>query len=247
VPQAEALPLQRRLRDVLIEPSGRFPIARWAPIPLRLIVGIGFMQHGFAKLSRGPEAFAAILQALAVPAPHLMAWVNILTELAGGLAILLGAFIVVASVPMAVLLLTAIFTVHWQYGFLSIKLMAVTAAGPQFGPPGYELDLLYLACLAALVLGGSGPLSIDGTLRRRWAGGYKSVASFANAIRQPISLSAIATPGGSPSWVPTTSVPPSSSASSMVIFISPRRAGSSVSNSSISTIRWSGTSSTKRP
>jgi putative oxidoreductase len=39
--------------------------------------------------------------------------------------------------------------------------MAVTAAGPHFGPPGYECSLLYLACLAALVLGGSGPLSID--------------------------------------------------------------------------------------
>jgi hypothetical protein len=31
-------------------------IARWAPVPLRLIVGYGFMEHGFAKLGRGPEA-----------------------------------------------------------------------------------------------------------------------------------------------------------------------------------------------
>src|SRR4051812_39534272 len=36
-------------------------IARWSPIPLRLIVGYGFMQHGFAKLSRGPGAFASVL------------------------------------------------------------------------------------------------------------------------------------------------------------------------------------------
>jgi hypothetical protein len=35
------------------------------------------------------------------------------------------------------------------------QVMAVTAAGAQFGPPGYETNLLYLACLAALVLGGS--------------------------------------------------------------------------------------------
>jgi uncharacterized membrane protein YphA (DoxX/SURF4 family) len=35
--------------------------ARWAPVPLRLIVGYGFMEHGFAKLARGPEAFATIL------------------------------------------------------------------------------------------------------------------------------------------------------------------------------------------
>ena len=68
-------------------------IARWAPIPLRLIVGFGFIQHGFAKLSKGPETFAAILHALAVPAPHFVVWITILTELLGGLAILLGAFV----------------------------------------------------------------------------------------------------------------------------------------------------------
>jgi putative oxidoreductase len=52
-------------------------------------------------------------------------------------------------------------TVHLPNGFSSIKLQAVTAAGPQFGQPGYEADLLYLACLAALVLGGSGPFAVD--------------------------------------------------------------------------------------
>jgi len=68
---------------------------------------------------------------------------------------------------MAAVLLVAIFTVHLPYGFSSIKLMAVTSAGAQFGPPGYETNLLYLACLAALVLGGSGPLAIDDLIRRR--------------------------------------------------------------------------------
>ena len=125
------------------------------------------MEHGFAKLSKGPDAFAAILHALAVPAPHFMAWVTILTELLGGLAILLGAFVSLVSLPMAALLLVAIFTVHLPYGFSSIKLMAVTAAGAQFGPVGYECNLLYLACIAALVLGGTGPLAIDGLIRRR--------------------------------------------------------------------------------
>src|SRR5262247_1200239 len=145
----------------------RFPIARWAPIPLRLIVGYGFVQHGLAKLSRGPDAFATILQALGVPAPHLMAWVTILVELLGGLAVLLGAFVALASLPMAALLLVAVFTVHLPYGFSSIKLIAVTPAGAQFGPVGYECNLLYLACLAALVLGGPGPLTIDGLVTSR--------------------------------------------------------------------------------
>jgi putative oxidoreductase len=156
----------KTLRDSSSALSWRYPFARWAPIPLRLIVGFGFMEHGFAKLSKGPETFAAILHALAVPAPHFMAWVTILTEMLGGLAILLGAFVSLVSLPMSALLLVAIFTVHLPYGFSSIKLMAVTATGAQFGPPGYECNLLYLACLVALVLGGSGPLAIDGLLRK---------------------------------------------------------------------------------
>jgi putative oxidoreductase len=141
--------------------------ARWAPIPLRLIVGYGLMEHGFAKLARGPDAFPAILQALGVPAPHLMGWLTILVEIFGGLAVLLGALVPLASIPMAAVLLVAMFTVHLPYGFSSIKLQAVTAAGAQFGPPGFETNLLYLACLAALVLRGSGPLAIEGLLAKR--------------------------------------------------------------------------------
>jgi putative oxidoreductase len=144
----------------------RASMARWAPLPLRLIVGFGFMQHGFAKLARGHDAFATILHALGVPMPHLMAWCTILIELLGGLAVMLGAFVTLVSLPMAALLLVAIFTVHLPYGFSSIKLIAVTPAGAQFGPVGYECNLLYLACLAALVLGGSGPLAIDGLIRK---------------------------------------------------------------------------------
>jgi len=155
--------------------SSPFPIARWAPTPLRLIVGYGFMQHGIAKLSRGPDAFATILHALGVPAPHLTAWLTILVELVGGLAVLLGAFVALASVPMAALLLVATFTVHLPYGFSSIKLIAVTSAGARFGPVGYECNLLYLACLAALVLGGPGPLAIDGLVRTRTASRHSSV------------------------------------------------------------------------
>jgi putative oxidoreductase len=143
-------------------------VARWTPLPLRLIVGYGFMEHGFAKLSRGPEAFAAILHTMGVPAPHLMAWLTILTELIGGLAVLLGVFVPLVSLPMAAVLFVAMLTVHLPYGFSSIKLLSVTSGRAQFGPPGYELDLLYLACLAALVFGGSGPMTIDNYLRKKW-------------------------------------------------------------------------------
>src|SRR5260370_41648659 len=129
-------------RDLPIDLVSRSRIARWAPVPLRLIVGYGFMEHGFAKLARGLEAFPAILQALGVPAPHLMGWLTILVEIVGGLAVLLGALVPLASIPMAAVLLVAMITVHLPYGFSSIKLQAVTAARAPFGPPGFETNLL---------------------------------------------------------------------------------------------------------
>jgi putative oxidoreductase len=141
-----------------------FSSKRWAqysPLPLRAIVGYGFVAHGYAKLHKGPDAFATILQATGVPFPHLMAWVTILTELLGGAAVLAGAFVVVASVPMIVLLLVAIFTVHLPYGFSSIKLMGIVDGRARFGPPGYECDLLYIVCIVALVISGPSPVSLD--------------------------------------------------------------------------------------
>src|SRR5688572_22287916 len=96
-----------------------------------------------------------------------MAWITILVELLGGISIMLGAFVTLASIPMAAVLLVAMFTVHLPNGFSSIKLQAVTATGAHFGQPGYECDLLYLACLVALVLAGPGAWSVDGLLRRR--------------------------------------------------------------------------------
>ena len=95
-------------------------------------------------------------------------WAPIPQRLIGGLAVLLGAFVPLVSLPMAVLLLVAILTVHLPYGFSSIKLMNVTAGRAQFGPPGYECDLLYLACLAGLVFGGSGPMAVDEYLREKF-------------------------------------------------------------------------------
>jgi putative oxidoreductase len=138
----------------------------WAPIPLRLIVGYGFMEHGFLKLGRGVGVFAAALQGLGIPAPELMAWMTVIVELACGFAVLLGAYLEWASIPMVIVLLVAIFTVHLPFGFSSIKFLAVTAAGPQFGKPGIECDLLYLACLATLLAAGPGPLAIDAWRRR---------------------------------------------------------------------------------
>ena len=116
------------MRHTLLD-SFQARFARWSPVPIRLIVGYGFWAHGYAKLARGPDKFAAI--------------------------------------PMAVVLLVAIVTVHLPNGFSSIKLQAFDAQGAHFGQPGYETDLLYLAGLVALTLTGAGPLSLDRLILRR--------------------------------------------------------------------------------
>jgi len=141
--------------------------ARWAPLPLRLIVGYGFAAHGFAKLLRGADNFTGLLHTMGLPFPHFFAWLTIATEIVGGFCIALGALVPLVSIPMAIVLLVAIFTVHLPYGFSSIKLQAITPNGAHFGEPGYETDLLYLACLVALVFGGCGPLAVDNWLLRK--------------------------------------------------------------------------------
>lgn len=162
-------------------PLPRLPasLTRWWPLPIRLVVGYGFVEHGWAKLARGEGQFAHILHALGMPAADLLAWATIAVEIVGGLAVLAGAWIPLAAGPMAVVLAVAIITVHLPNGFSSIKLQAVDAAGAHFGQPGYETDLLYLAGLAALALGGAGPLS----LTRGWPSPLRALYSLGhNAI-----------------------------------------------------------------
>ena len=157
----------------LVARSVDFPwLHQWAPLPLRLIVGYGFVAHGYAKFSRGPDTFAVVLDTIGTPVPLLLAWLTTLVEMIGGLAVLIGAFVPVVSLPMAVVLVTALFTIHLPYGFFSVKLVEVTASGTKFGSVGYEIILLYLASLATLVLGGAGPFSIDRWRSRRRARAY---------------------------------------------------------------------------
>ena len=141
--------------------------SQWVPLSLRLIIGIGFMAHGWAKLSRGPSGFAKLLTQIGAPLPETTAWVSTFVELLGGLAIFVGAFVEIVSVPLIVMMLVAMFTVHLKYGFSSINTIGLTPNGPQFGPPGYEVNLLYIAGLLALILGGAGPLSLDRLLSRK--------------------------------------------------------------------------------
>lgn len=140
---------------------------RWTLIPLRLVMGVGLFAHGWAKWSRGPESFANLLHFAGVPFPLLAAWSETLLELVGGLALIAGVLVQLISIPLLLSMLVAIVTVQGRYGFSSVKTIGLTSSGPVFGPPGYEINLLYIAGLLALILAGPGALSVDSWIARR--------------------------------------------------------------------------------
>jgi len=140
-----------------------------SPLFLRLVIGFGFMAHGWAKLMKGPEAFAKLLTVLHVPAAHLTAWISVMIELLGGLALIIGVVVSLAAVPLVCTMLVAMFTIHIHYGYSTIKTIGLTPNGPLFGPPGYEINLLYIAGLISLVLTGAGRLSVDSLIAKTMA------------------------------------------------------------------------------
>lgn len=139
-----------------------------APIPLRLILGSGFMYHGFPKLfsAGGHQNFVGMLQGSGMPAPELTAWAVGGFEFFGGLALVVGAFTAAISVLGAVEMAVAALLVHLPAGFNFLNITGQTETGaPIFGIPGYEVNLLYIAGFLALALGGAGALSVDSARR----------------------------------------------------------------------------------
>jgi putative oxidoreductase len=120
-----------------------------------------------AKWSRGPGKFGNLLHVIGVPFPVPTAWLVTLLEVFGGLAILVGAFVAIASIPLIISMLVAMFTVQLRYGFSSVNTIGLTPTGPIFGPPGYEINLLYIAALLALALSPPSLFSIDAWIARR--------------------------------------------------------------------------------
>jgi putative oxidoreductase len=134
---------------------------RWTLLPLRLVIGAGFLAHGLAKWNRGPAKSAMLLQHTGVPLPLQTARLVTGLEVFGGVALILGLLVTIVSVPLMVSMVVAIVTVQGHYGFSSVNTIGLTASGPLFGLPGYEINLLYIAGLLALALCGPSVLSID--------------------------------------------------------------------------------------
>jgi putative oxidoreductase len=131
----------------------------WPLLALRFVVGYGFLAHGLAKATRGPAAFAKLLHVIGVPFPAISAWAVMLLEIFGGIALLIGLFVAIVSVPLIASMIVAMFTIHLRNGFSAINTIGLTPSGPVFGPPGFEINLLYVAALLVLALLGPGPLA----------------------------------------------------------------------------------------
>jgi putative oxidoreductase len=142
--------------------------SQWAPLPLRLVLGFAFMYHGWPKLftAAGHAGFAGNLAGMGIPAPVVASWALAVLEVFGGLALLVGAFTTVVTALLVIHQLVALFLVHWSSGYSFIHVTGMTATGPQFGLPGYEVNLLFIAGLLALMLGGPGVPSVDAARQR---------------------------------------------------------------------------------
>ncbi|CAN5412567.1 DoxX family protein [soil metagenome] len=133
----------------------------FGPAVLRLGLGVIFVAHGAQKLfgmwgGGGIAGTAAFFDQLGLgPAVPLAVLVG-LVEFVGGLMLLLGAFTAVAALPLAVIMMTAIWTVHAPHGFF-----LDWSRAPEAGF-GYEFNLSVIAGLVCLALTGPGALSIDG-------------------------------------------------------------------------------------
>ena len=106
-------------------------LSTWGSLPLRLILGISFIYHGYPKVSSaaGHQTFATLLAGIGIPAPDLTAWVVGVVEVGAGVALLIGAFVVCASVLLAIDMLVALFKVHLAAGFSLINIKSMGSRG----------------------------------------------------------------------------------------------------------------------
>ncbi len=123
-------------------------------MPLRIVVGAVFLMHGGQKLfTFGVPGVADMLFKLGFILATPLAVVLIIAELAGAVAILVGAFARWAGLLLAVDMCVAILVARLQGGF--------------FTPYGYEFELTLLGACATIALVGAGGTSVDDWRARR--------------------------------------------------------------------------------
>ncbi len=133
--------------------------AGWDALALRVPVGIIFAAHGAQKLfgwfgGYGLEGTGAWMDSIGLSPGVLMAFLAGAAEFFGGLALILGLLTRPAAAALAVAMLVAIFSVHFENGlFMSNN--------------GYEFGLALLAASVSLLFSGAGKISLDRWLSRK--------------------------------------------------------------------------------
>ncbi|MDW6004959.1 DoxX family protein [Vibrio mangrovi] len=132
--------------------------AQFAPLILRVPVGIILMAHGSQKLfgwfgGYGLEGTGQWMASLGMEPGILMAFLAGCGEFFGGMFLLLGLLTRPAAFVTAFTMVVAIFSVHINNGlFLSNN--------------GYEYALALLAICVSLIFSGSGKVSLDQAILR---------------------------------------------------------------------------------
>ncbi|MBA3024846.1 MAG: DoxX family protein [Sulfurimonas sp.] len=113
----------------------------------RLIVAYGFYTPAMTKWA-DINSVADWFGTLGIPFPTLNAYLAASTELAGVVLLALGLFTRLISIPLIVVMLVAITTVHLSNGFSA-------------GANGFEIPLYYMLFLLVFLAHGAGRFSFD--------------------------------------------------------------------------------------
>jgi putative oxidoreductase len=127
--------------------------SRWGLVPLRAVVGLVFLMHGYAKLfTMGLAGTTDMMQHMGIPLPQVSAVVVTTVELLGGAALILGLFTRWAAAALAIDMAVAVLMVKLPGGF--------------FAPRGVEFELTLCGAALTLALVGAGGVSLDAARRR---------------------------------------------------------------------------------
>jgi putative oxidoreductase len=113
----------------------------------RVIIGYGFYETAIPKWS-DIDSVAGWFASMGIPFPTINAYMAASTEILGAALLILGLFTRLISLPLIVIIIVAIFTVHLDNGFSA-------------GANGYEIPLYYLMFLLIFVTQGAGKFSLD--------------------------------------------------------------------------------------
>lgn len=115
---------------------------------VRLILAYGFYGPAMKKLSNFSGVVQWFSEGLHLPFPYINAIMAVGTEVSGVVLLTLGLMTRFISIPMMVVMIVAISTVHWVNGFPASN-------------NGYEIPLYYLIMLFLLCTTGPGKISLD--------------------------------------------------------------------------------------